>query len=59
MSVHRSILILAIGVALGGLAVGTAYGTADGLLMAGVMTTGGAPILVLSHLFAARRDRHG
>ncbi len=59
MSVLRSILILVVGVALGGLAVGAAYGTADGLLMSGVMVAGGAPILVLSHLFAAHRDRLG
>ncbi len=59
MSVRRSILILVIGVALGGVAVGATYGTSDGLVMAAVMAAGGAPILVLSHLFAARRDRLG
>ena len=59
MSVLRSILILVIGVALGGVAVGATYGTSDGLVMAAVLAAGAAPILALSHLFAARRDRLG
>jgi len=59
VSVLRSILILVIGVALGGVAVGATYGTSEGLVMAAVMAAGAAPILALSHLFAARRDRLG
>jgi len=59
VTVVRSILILVVGVTLGGLAVGVAYGPSDGLLMAGVMAAGGAPILVLSHVFAAWRNRLG
>jgi signal transduction histidine kinase len=59
VTVARSALLLALASIGGGLLMAAVYGRADGLRTAAVLAATGAPVLVLSHLLAHRRERIG
>jgi signal transduction histidine kinase len=59
VSAARGVLLLAAAAATGGLVVGLAYNSADGLLTAAYVAASGAPVVAAVHLLARRRRAAG